>query len=536
MRGQDMHRFELVLTVGGHERERFTVGSKALVIGRAPDADVVLADMLVSRHHARVQVESNAIRVEDLGSRNGLEVNGEPAQVARVTDGDQLRIGEYVFRIERIPEFGQRRTTSLIPREQAGALQDRIISEATGRSSVLYRAAKLMGTVFDQDELLQQLLELCFDCLPARRGFVLTLDEPDGEAVVHASILLDDKDSSIPLSNTLIDYVFEHEASILTLNALEDERFQHSDSIIAKHIESAMCAPLCGRHESIVGAIYLDGGCEPVTFSQDQLELLTALGRVVGVAVENARLYRESVRRERLAAIGEATAGLGHCVKNILQGIKSGGEYIALGLEQNSLEWVQKGWPLVKSSADRIEGLMQNLLTISRDRSPELTPNDLNGICLEVVTMLRPRAEGSKVSVDFRPGQMGTVFCDGREIFRVVLNLVTNAIDACEACGKGEVIVTTYRKPSGVYVLIKDDGQGLSPEVRDRLFQAFVSTKGSGGIGLGLACSHKIAREHGGDIHIESAPGKGTRVTLFLPSVTAIGGPPRPVSAARGAG
>lgn len=518
-----MHRFELVLSIGGHERERFPVGAKGVIIGRAPDADVILSDMQVSRQHARVQLEGEGVRVEDLGSRNGIQLDGQPTPEGLLAEGGQLRIGDYVFHLIRATTPSNKETTTFIPPEQAGILQEQILNEATARTSVLYRAAKLMGTVFDLDELLQQLLELCFDCLPVRRGFVLTMPEDELEPAIHASIVKDDTDESLPLSRTLIDHVFQNETAILTQNAQEDERFESSASIMHHHIRSAMCAPLCGRHESVVGAIYLDGGTESTLYSQEHLELLTALGRVVGIAVENARLYQENVQRERLAAIGEATTGLGHCVKNILQGIKSGGEYIDLGLEKHSMDWVEKGWPLVRNASDRIEGLMQNLLTISRDRRPEFSPNDINAICQEIVDFLLPRAKKLDISLAFRAGQTGTIYCDGREMFRVVMNLVTNALDACEGRQAGEVVISTYRKPSGVFVLVKDNGPGIVPEIRPRLGQAFTTTKGSQGTGLGLACSFKIVREHGGDIQIESELDQGTRVTVFLPTMTMVG-------------
>ena len=518
-----MHRFELVLSIGGHERERFAVGAKGLIIGRAADSDVVLSDMQISRQHARVHLDGEGVRVEDLGSRNGIQLDGQPTPEGMLAEGGQLRIGDYVFLLVRATAPTNKETTTFIPPEQAGALQEQIIGEATARTSVLYRAAKLMGTVFDLDELLREFLQLCFDCLPARRGFVLTMPEDELEPEVHASIVHDGTDESLPLSRTLIDHVFQNESAILTQNAQEDIRFDTSESIMHHHIHSAMCAPLCGRHEAVVGAIYLDSGSSSMVFNQEHLELLTALGRVVGVAVENARLYQENVQRERLAAIGEATTGLGHCVKNILQGIKSGGEYIDMGLEKQDIEWITKGWPMVRTASDRIEGLMMNLLTISRERRPDLSPNDLNGICKEVVSMLIPRAEKAGIALDFRPGQTGTVYCDGREIFRVMLNLVTNAVEACEGRPESEIILTTYRKPSGVFALVKDNGPGIVPEIRPRLGQAFITTKGSGGTGLGLACSFKIVREHGGDLQIDSDLGQGTRITMFLPTMTMVG-------------
>ncbi|MBN2311723.1 MAG: HAMP domain-containing histidine kinase, partial [Candidatus Hydrogenedentes bacterium] len=232
--------------------------------------------------------------------------------------------------------------------------------------------------------------------------------------------------------------------------------------------------------------------------------------------IENARLSEERVHTERLAAIGEATAGISHCMKNILVGIKGGGEFIDLGLGNSDLERVRKGWGLVRGASQRIEDLVMNLMSFSRESEPVLAPAGLESLVGEVVDVTRGRAEKSGVDLVCRYGDVGIVHVDSRAIFRVVLNLVGNAIDACEEEG-GQVTIETRRDDDGCYVTVSDTGPGIAPEVRDRLFQAFVSTKGSSGTGLGLACSDRIVRAHGGEIWVDSAPGEGATFTVFLP-------------------
>jgi signal transduction histidine kinase len=281
-----------------------------------------------------------------------------------------------------------------------------------------------------------------------------------------------------------------------------------------------MCAPLCGR-DNIVGAIYVDPGHDATNYTPEDLELLTAIARVVGVAVENARLYKENVERERLAAIGEATAGVGHCVKNILTGVKGGEQFIDNALSQKDFKWLERGWPILRRSIERIETLVLNLLTFSRDRQPQIMPTDLNGLIDEVLEVLRQRAETLKIKLEQVRGDIGIVYIDGREMYRVLLNLLTNAVDACEDQG-GVISVVTYRESSGCYIEVSDTGGGIPPEIMPKLAQAFVSTKGSRGTGLGLACSYKIVHEHGGDIACKSEVGKGTTFTVCLPTSTII--------------
>jgi len=126
------------------------------------------------------------------------------------------------------------------------------------------------------------------------------------------------------------------------------------------------------------------------------------------------------------------------------------------------------------------------------------------------------------VALEFDRGELGTVYVDGRAIYRVILNLLMNAVEACEAREEGprSVTLTTRAESQGSIIEVRDTGVGIPPEIRDKLSQAFVSTKGSRGTGLGLACSYKIVREHGGSIEVDSEVGQGTTFTVFLPNQT----------------
>jgi len=336
---------------------------------------------------------------------------------------------------------------------------------------------------------------------------------------LHASLVRDTADHELPISKTLINHVLKDRHAILTHNAQDDSRFEASASIISHNIREAMCAPLIGRY-GVAGAIYVDSGPAESTFTDADLELLTSIGRVVGVAVENARLYKENIERERLAAIGRATAGLGHCVKNILTGLKAGGEFMDLALESDHIDWVRKGWPMVRRAAERIEDLMLDLLTYSRERPPHFQCIDINDLCAEALEVVARRAEQGNTEVELKKAEMSQAYLDGREIYRLVLNLLTNAVDACEDKSGGRVVLETRSNARGCYIIVKDNGCGIPQDIQDNLFQAFVSTKGSGGTGLGLACCEKIVREHGGEITFETEVGLGTTFRVFLPHQT----------------
>lgn len=510
-----MADYELVLCRPDGVGERYRIPETGLRIGRGTDNDVVLSDKLASRRHARVFREGNTLNIQDLDSRNGVEVNGDRVTKAAITEGDKIRIGDVVFQLTR--GAGSNIGQSVISEEKARALHESILSEGGGgRLAVLYRAAKLLGTVFDIDVLLQEILALIFEALPVRRGFVILGSEGE-EAEIHASYTLERGDQGPPLSRTLIHHVFSKKSAMLTTDAQDDSRFDQAASIFGHQIHSAMCAPLPGRNE-VVGAIYVDSGTTPRPFTGEDLGLLTAIALVVGVAVENARLYRENVQRERLAAIGQATAGLGHCVKNILTGIRGGSEFIDMAIREENLKYLKSGWPIMSRAIDRIEMLVMNMLTFSRDRQPERSITDIGMLIRDVFASLQGRAEKSKIELDAANLQPGRIDVDPHEIFRVIQNLTLNAIEACERKG-GRISATCFYDPEGCTFSISDTGEGIPAHIVPKLSQAFVSTKGSSGTGLGLACTYKIVHEHGGSISVETEVGRGTTFTVQLPHV-----------------
>ena len=505
---------ELVILKAAGDVERYTIPEGGIRVGRGEDNGITLSSKHASRYHARFWVEGGILRFEDLGSRNGVEVNGVRREDGTLADGDRIIIGGQEIRVEIAAESGFGRAA--ITREQAAALRESIIREAGDeRLMVLYRAANLLGEVFDLDELLDKILRLIFQALPVQRGYILTLGGVDKRPEIRAALSKGGGEEGPPLSHTLIQHVFDNAEAILTSDARSDSRFGRAESIMGHDIHAAMCAPLHGR-SAVAGVIYVDVGNASTPLGESDLELLSAVAQVVGVAVENARLYQENMERERLAAIGMATAGLGHCIKNILTGIRGGAQFINMAIEKQDFKYMDRGWPILRGAMDRIDRLVMNMLVFSKDRRPDRARTDINGIVRDVLALFEERARKYKVGLSFEPDPVGIANVDAQGIYRVVLNLVVNAVEACEH-NEGSVSVTCICTDQGCTIRIADTGIGIPEEIVPHLSQAFISSKGSGGTGLGLACSYKIVREHGGDIQVKSQPGSGTVLTVHIP-------------------
>ncbi|HTQ38878.1 MAG TPA: ATP-binding protein, partial [Pirellulales bacterium] len=161
------------------------------------------------------------------------------------------------------------------------------------------------------------------------------------------------------------------------------------------------------------------------------------------------------------------------------------------------------------------------MLSFSKEREPDLAPAQLNEVVAEVIELMQARAAELNVSLNWNPdGAMPLVPLDSDAIHKAVLNVLTNAVDACEERPAGRVDVSTRHLADQhlVQVIVEDNGVGISAEQLPKIFQVFVSDKGTRGTGLGLPVSQKIIKEHGGRIAVDSEVGRGSRFVLEFPT------------------
>jgi PAS domain S-box-containing protein len=242
------------------------------------------------------------------------------------------------------------------------------------------------------------------------------------------------------------------------------------------------------------------------------------------------RLQKELLRSERLAATGQTVAGMAHAIKNILGGLKGGRFMVNKGLELNERRYLQDGWEMVERNIEKIAQFTMDLLTFCRGREPELEETDPNGLVREIFDLYREQAAqlGVALRLELADSLPRTVL-DPKGLHQVLANLVSNALDACTLGDalpeRPEIVLSTGTLPGeGLLLQVKDNGPGVSEEVRKKLFTIFFSTKGSRGTGLGLLLSQKIVQEHGGRIQVDSVPGAGAAFQVILPESPRLAG------------
>jgi len=248
--------------------------------------------------------------------------------------------------------------------------------------------------------------------------------------------------------------------------------------------------------------------------------------KIDACTLELKQAQAELIKNERLATIGETVAGLAHYIKNILTGLRGGTYMVNRGMTGDKPQMVREGWSMVQRNIEKVSELVLDLLRYSKDRTPEPSLCKPNEIAQDAADLFREQAKEHRVQIKTRLDEnLKEAYTDRNGIHRVLLNLISNAIDACifdpDATKAWKVVLRTRLEKDGesgdTFLLeVTDNGVGMTDGQKAKLFTRFYSTKGGRGTGLGLLVTQKIVQEMGGEIQVTSQPGKGTTFSVRL--------------------
>ncbi len=311
--------FLTVITPEGTSARR-DIDTQTLRIGRASGNDLVLQDLNVSRSHATVVRRSDGLYVLDAGGKNGTYVNDRRiAEPTLLRSGDRVRLGSTVLIVNGSapssvefsdrPLLGGAGTTFLAASDlRTPDLRDiPMLLEATPpplRATVAAVAGILQEAndelVFHRPlpEILETIMDLARRAVPFERG-LLMLTEGDRLVPQVIRVPPDEAGATISISRTIADRVLRSKESILTSDALLDDRFRMGHSVEVQQLRSVMCVPLWNNRD-VIGLIYVDNRHRAGLFTEDNLKLLANLANVAAVKIENARLFEHVVAAERM--------------------------------------------------------------------------------------------------------------------------------------------------------------------------------------------------------------------------------------------
>ncbi len=291
----------------------YPLRGEALVVGRALDADLTLADPFLSRRHSRFFRTGTDLFVEDLGSRNGTLVNGKAIQQAtQVRPGDVVRISNSVLTVladapAKAPEPEDdfldgtvfRRASDLLDRQSAPAAASAAdLRRYAERLKLLNEVHQALGRSLTLEELLELILDRAFDHLRPDRGAIL-LKEKDGGYRPAANRSSLGGSEGLAFSRSLVREVAEKGMAAIVFDVQSDARFSAAQSMLLSGIRSLIAAPLLDPEGSL-GLIVLESRAGVRQFSEEDLELLVSLAAVAALHLRNLALAMDAAERRRL--------------------------------------------------------------------------------------------------------------------------------------------------------------------------------------------------------------------------------------------
>ncbi len=299
----------------------YELGPGLCVVGRDESSDMVFSqDQEMSRKHCLIFPLGNRYFLIDFKSSNGVLVNDQHVESCFLRDGDQVRMGEQAFEFsqkkEESKEEGAKKYHTMLDLKENLAKETVVLleegvavaeaadqeegqSDAFKKLVILYQVSKLIASELKLDDLLNKVIDMAVKVIQADRGFVLLVNK-EGKFHTVVSRKMEGmmtSDGPIHISGSIVRETCEAKKPLLTQDAMMDQRFQTSGSVMMYNIRSAMCCPMFNRQGGLAGVIYLDNRLQSNPFTDDDLQLLSAFADQAAIAIQNAMLF-EQVKAE----------------------------------------------------------------------------------------------------------------------------------------------------------------------------------------------------------------------------------------------
>jgi signal transduction histidine kinase/putative methionine-R-sulfoxide reductase with GAF domain len=419
--------------------------------------------------------------------------------------------------------------------------EEEMLTTVANQAAICIENSGLMETL-DIQEILRLVLEGMTKNIGFDRARLYLINEKknlleckmavgiDEEGIKGITLPLDPRDSVVARSiSERQPFIISDASADPRVNRVLKERFD---------LQSLLVIPLLAK-EKPLGAIAADFVAPNKNITKEALESVMGFAQQAGLAIHNAFMYQELktfsrqmeekiqkttadlrkteaqlIRSEKLAALGQLAAGIAHEIRNPLTSIN----ILIHSLTENfpSEDSHREDLKVIEEEIDRINEILDRFLRFAKPAPPLLERTEVSSIFEETLQLIRPRMEKQKVHVQKEFEALPMILMDREQIKQVALNLLLNAVQAMP--DGGTLMLRGHNSKDGqwVNISIQDSGIGIPHEDMNKLFDPFFSTR-EGGIGLGLSIAHRIIDQHHGKIEVESALGKGTLFTLWLP-------------------
>lgn len=394
----------------------------------------------------------------------------------------------------------------------------------------LASVGQTINSTLTLDEALQVITREACVLMKAKMASLLLLDETQEWLDLRASYGAGPGYINKPrlsAAESLLGVVVRRKRPLQVENVQVSSRYQHVEVARQEGLVSLLSVPLVFRGQA-TGTLSVYTG-EPHSFSNEEIRILSALADLSAVALEKARLYErivgleEALRQsEKLSVVGLIAAEVAHEIRNPLTVMKM--LYHSLDLRFSPDDPRSKDVEVIGRKMDHLNRIVEHVLDLARSNEPQLALVNANQLLDDLALLTRHKLNHQNVRLvrNLDPA-LPLVRADATQLEQAFLNLTLNALEAMPNGGTLTLTSRTAlpspgsRETAGVVIEFADTGEGMTPEQQKRVFTSLLSTTKPQGAGLGLAIVSRIIEAHGGQIRVQSNPGHGTTITLFLP-------------------
>ncbi len=394
----------------------------------------------------------------------------------------------------------------------------------------LVSVSRTINSALNVNEALQLITREACTLMDARTCSLLMLDESgqwlDLRASHGAGPAYLDK-PRLTVDESFMGIVVRRKKPMQLENVQVSSLYQNIDMARREGLASLLSAPLVFGGQCI-GTLNVYTG-EPRSYSNEEINTLTALAELSAIALEKARLYERVVdveeqlrQNEKLSALGLLAAEVAHEIRNPLTVMKM--LYHSLGLKFSPGDPRIRDDVILRDKMDHLNKIVEQILDFARSTEPKLSSVNINQLLDDMALLIRHKLRNQQIHFLRRlDPDLPEIMADPTQLAQAFLNLTLNAV---EAMPKGGILTISSRavrlrrgsqEPSQVLIEFRDTGEGMPEEQRRRSFTSLLSTTKQRGTGLGLAIVGRVVETHRGKVRIRSRPGKGTAILVSLP-------------------
>ncbi|MGB5701988.1 MAG: GAF domain-containing protein [Polyangiales bacterium] len=382
---------------------------------------------------------------------------------------------------------------------------------------VLFEITQVAASAMELDDLLAGVLARTMRATDAEAASILLADEHTGDLTFRAAVGGEPdrvKKMTIKAGQGISGWVAEHGRPQIVNEVDQDPRHStHISDEVGYHPKSVLCVPL--RWDDGMGALQLlnkSGGRAP--FIDDDLKMATVIAGHLSTAIAQAQSRAQQAREERLATLGRFLSSMLHDLKTPLTVISG---YTQLLVQEEDEDARRDAASSIRRQVQLLKTMMGETLAFAKgERRILIRRVYLHTFFEDLAEQLKPELADKGIRLELTLNDRGVAHFDEEKMQRVFHNLARNAAEAIGEEG-GVCRLEVNRGDDGALMLtFSDDGPGVSEQIRGRLFESFTTHGKKGGTGLGLAIVQSIVEDHGGNVAVESRPGR-TAFTITLP-------------------